>query len=144
MTPWRITQNAIYICYGIFLATVVHGCAATIPAGDDQNVTPDEMALIVDSYWGSFRYSKAGIWGVDGTDLNFKERVTVPPGKHSISIYCARGYFLGSQLNARFLHQDFTAKSGHKYRVMCSAKDSRYYSWIVDLTDDQIVAGEEP
>ena len=28
MTPWRITQNVIYTCYGILIATVIQGCAA--------------------------------------------------------------------------------------------------------------------
>lgn len=128
----------------LIISVLLAGCTATIPVQEGAEISPDEMAVIVDSYWGSFRYSKAGIWGVDGTDLNFKERVTVPPGKHSVLIYCARGYFLGSQLNAVTLSQEFTAEAGHKYRVMCSAENGRYYTWIVDLTSNQTVAGQEP
>ena len=139
-----MNTNYITAIHLLIIAALITGCTATIPVKDGTDISPDEMAVIVDSYWGSFRYSKAGIWGVDGTDLNFKERVTVPPGKHSVLIYCARGYFLGSQLNAVILSQEFTAEPGHKYRVMCSAEGSSYYTWIVDLTSNQTVAGQQP
>lgn len=136
--------NYITAIHFLIIAALLTGCTASIPVKDGTDISPDEMAVIVDSYWGSFRYSKAGIWGVDGTDLNFKERVTVPPGKHSVLIYCARGYFLGSQLNAVTLSQEFTAEPGHKYRVMCSAENGIYYTWIVDLTSNRTVAGQQP
>lgn len=89
---------------------------------DTKEISPNEMAVIVDSYWGSSRYSKAGIFGVNGTSLNFKERVKVPPGKHSVSIYCAHGYGLGSQLYATIKIVEFIAEPGHKYQVKCSEK----------------------
>jgi hypothetical protein len=100
--------------------------------------SPDEMAVIVDSYWGSMRYSKAGIWGVNGVALNFKERVNVPPGKHTVTIYCAHGYGLGSQLSATIREVVFTAKSGHKYQAKCSETDG---AWIENTATNEVVGG---
>jgi len=101
-------------------------------------ISPDDMAVILDSYWGSLRYSKAGIWGIDGIALNFKERVKVPPGEHAVTIYCAHGYGLGSQLYATTREVVFIAKSGHKYQVKCSEKDG---AWIEDTATNEVVGG---
>ena len=105
---------------------------------DAMEISPDEMVVIVDSYWGSLRYSTAGIWGVNGAALNFKERVKVPPGEHTVTIYCAHGYGLGSQLSATIREIVFIAKSGHKYQVKCSEKDG---AWIEDTATNEIVGG---
>ena len=112
--------------------------AETDKATDVKKYSSDEMAVIVDSYWGSFRYSKAGIWGVNDTSLNFKERVKVPPGKHSVSIYCAHGYGLGSQLYATLREVEFIAKPSHKYQVKCSENDG---AWIEDTATNEVVGG---
>ena len=108
---------------------------------DQAEFAPDEMAVIVDSYWASLRYNRAGIWGVDGVTLNFKERVKIPPGKHTVTIYCAHGYGLGSQLAATIREVMFVAKSGHKYQAKCSEKDGAYRAWVQDTATDEVVGG---
>jgi hypothetical protein len=103
-------------------------------------MTPDMMATIVDTYWGSLRYSKAGIWGVNKTSTNFIERVMVPPGRHTVTIHCVHGYGLASQLYATLREVEFVAKSGHKYQVKCSEADG---AWIEDVATEEIVGGPQ-
>jgi len=116
---------------------LVGGCA-TVSHQENSEIPLEDMAVIVDTYWGSLRYSKAGIFGVDGEDLNFIERVNVPPGVHSVSIYCAHGYGLGSQFNATTRTVSFTAEPGHKYQVKCSKEDG---AWVEDTATNKKVSG---
>jgi hypothetical protein len=122
----------------LIYSLLLTGCA-TIPPENGGDVSPDDMAVITDSYWGSFRYSKAGIWGIDGTALNFTERVKIPPGRHTVKVYCAHGYGLGSQLYASMRSVEFNAEPGHKYQVKCSKERG---SWVEDTATSQVVSTE--
>lgn len=112
------------------------GCT-TVSHQAGGEINPEDMAVIVDTYLGSLRHSKAGIVGVDGESFNFIERVNVPPGVHRVNIQCMHGYDpITSPLVRRTI--SFVAEPGHKYQAKCS-KNRIWRVWIEDTETEKIV-----
>jgi hypothetical protein len=126
-------------------ASLVGGCAHQAYVGEARS--SEETATIEDTYWGSFRFDRAMIIGVDHDDFGDfgRERVSLLPGMHKIYIMCYHGWNIATTgLYGRHEVVEFEAKAKHKYKTYCLITGGSQWSWIVELESDSIVGGKKP
>lgn len=129
----------------VLCASIVGGCAHQAYVGKARS--SEETAIIEDSYWGSLRFDRAMIIGVDHDDFGDfgHERVSFLPGKHKIYIMCYHGWNIATTgLYGRHEVVEFEAEANHKYKAYCSIIDDDQWSWIEDLESGNIVGGKKP
>ena len=77
---------------------------------------------------------------VDGMRLRTRSApTTLHPGEHNIAFYYwlswTRGSVGGAILNA---------KAGHSYELRTRLAGDRIWTWVIDKSSNEVVAGEEP
>jgi len=122
------------------------GCATMY---EGKHAPGEEPATIEGSYWGSLRYDKAAIRGIDEKDFALRPvaSASILPGHHSVRARCYRGW---SPLSGAYGHDEileFLAVSGHKYQVKCKFNGGArgtLWTWIEDKTTGEVVDGNRP
>jgi hypothetical protein len=124
---------------------LVVGCAHQSYSGEAKS--KEEIAVIQDSYWGSLRYDKAAIIGVDHDDFGAfgHERIELLPGTHKVYITCYHGWNVATAgLYGYNESIEFEAEAAHKYRARCKVVDGEQWTWVEDLDSGNVVGGEKP
>ena len=133
----------VVVMSAIVLALI--GCATTY---DGERAPEEEPATIEGSYWGSLRYDRAAIRGIDEKDFGLRPvaNASILPGDHSVTARCFHGWGPMSGAYGFVRTLEFTAVSGHKYQVKCKrgGPGGPAWAWIEDKTTGEVVAGDRP
>lgn len=129
-----------------FFVLALTGCATMYEV---ESAPGEEPATIEGSYWGSLRYDKAAIRGIDEKDFGLRPvaQASIMPGHHSVRTRCFHGW---SPMSGAYGHDEileFIAVSGHKYQVKCKftrGVSGPQRTWIEDKKTGEVVAGNRP
>jgi len=138
----RVLSSGVLL---VLCTLLIEGCAHQAYVGE--TLSSNEIAIVEDSYWGSFRFDRAMIIGVDHDDFGAfgRERVKLLPGKHKIYIMCYHGWNMATAgLYGRHEVIEFDAEANHEYRAYCSIIDDDQWSWIEELESASIAGGKKP
>ena len=135
-------QKKIWLsCLTPFLFTallLLVGCA-TKQAYEGPKLPSEGVVLIKPSFG---LVTLATIAEVNGKERGFfEERAEVLPGEHTVKIRVSRDTFFGKTIGNKTL--TFQAKTGHTYKVDGTISGGDAFAWIVDETNNEVVAGEK-
>lgn len=158
---------------GLTLALLIPGCATKAPmqAYEGPELSKSEVAQLYRAttngaalgfdlgpvslplLWPCHKHETTVI-KIDGKNSRPGSDILVLAGQHTARVLYVRypRVILGSNASALCkpdyetsnLSINFTAKSGHKYRIPAERRGERNWIWVEDVMSGQVIAGEKP